>query len=289
MGQRGKIMRPYGEEDLMEAVEAVKSGMTLRAAEMKYGVCSGTIRNYLANHGRRQSKMVKMGRPPFMTLEEEEALVTILQEHRESTGQPLRTDEFQSLVLKYVKERLGRGRKARTCHEKWRRLFFKRHPEAKALMSLKRRSPRKSQTDIPKRQSRHSGKTKPVEGLVALSPTKKKVEISHACQHSCCRETSPAAPFSKDSSAMLLIRSLLVDNLNFNHTQAEAVLDFTIRTSKRGNTPQPTAARSSKAHARSVHIPPVAESEDEAMDEPEGEYVVKSVRVNNLTIYALPS
>ncbi|GAV04034.1 hypothetical protein RvY_14377 [Ramazzottius varieornatus] len=290
-GLKNNRVRAYGEQDLMDAVEAVKSGMTLHAAQRKYGVARSTIKNYSVDHGHRP----KIGRRPFMTPEEEDALATFLQEHCKNTGQTLQSDEFKTLVIKYATENIGKTRKniPKTFCEKWRRLFFERHPEVKALMTLKRRSNAevaalRSQMDIPIGQCRRSGKTKPVEGVSVPPQTRKEVEIKAACQHSCCQKRSPAAPLTKDSSSMLLIRSFLVDNLNFNHTQAEAVLDFTIRTSKRGNTPQPTAARSSKAHARSVHIPPVAESEDEAMDEPEDEYVVKSVRVNHMPMYALP-
>ena len=90
-----KKRKQYEQHQLKEAVAAVKQGMSVRQAAIKFGVPRRTVGDHASG---KIPHFHKSGLPPMLTDEEEEALVEYIQ-YMASRNMPLKRNDLRGTIL----------------------------------------------------------------------------------------------------------------------------------------------------------------------------------------------
>lgn len=94
------VAKPYSKEDLEEALSKIKNNvMSIRQAARHYTIPRGTLQNRI--HNRTKQSFNCSGPAPVLSFEEEENIITWLNEHARK-GFPRRPDDLRYLVKEFL-------------------------------------------------------------------------------------------------------------------------------------------------------------------------------------------
>ncbi|KAI4464281.1 succinate dehydrogenase iron-sulfur protein [Holotrichia oblita] len=123
--ESSKYVKKYNEEQLQEALEAVRNGKPLRAVSRKYNIPRATLQF------RKSDKFVKpsFGPRPILSTEEEGILVKWIAESSKK-GFPRRQEDIQASVKEFLDTVPRKNPFPDNCsQEGWYKAFLRRHPE----------------------------------------------------------------------------------------------------------------------------------------------------------------